>query len=259
MSVRHKKILVLDSDSQAIEKLHSLFIREGYSITTYRNFTEAVYEVNNTRFDCVIMDVQLEEMEGYKAVPILKAIDPKLPVIITAAQNTRELEIKVRQQDIFYYYIKSFDIEELKLAVRSAKRETEKETKKESLPKVLIIDDDQDFIRSIENILEERQAYDVYFAFDKDQAIASIETQKPDLILLDIMMEKYDNGFTLFSNLKRNPEYQKIPILFTTAMNEEEISYILSTKGFKNFLPEGYLFKPIKAAELLCEVEKFTK
>jgi len=123
MPRQSRKILVLDTDWISIEKIHSVFVCKGYDVTTCRNITEAVSEVENTKFDCAILDVQfIVGMEGYKAVPILKAIDPKLPVIVTATQNTKELEAKVREENVFYYYIKSFDIEELKLAVHSAKR-----------------------------------------------------------------------------------------------------------------------------------------
>ena len=61
-------------------------------------------------------------MKGYEAVSILKAIDPKVQIIMTAAKNSMDLEVEVRKQDIFYYYIKSFDREELKEAVRDVFR-----------------------------------------------------------------------------------------------------------------------------------------
>ena len=50
----------------------------------------------------------------------MKSILPHANVIITAAQNSREQEARIRNEDIFYYYIKSFDREELRLAVQNA-------------------------------------------------------------------------------------------------------------------------------------------
>jgi DNA-binding NtrC family response regulator len=88
--------------------------------------SDGVFKMKQARFDCTIIDVEQSEMKGYEAVHILKKIDPNVQVIITAAENTRELEIKVREEDIFYYYIKTFDHEELRLAVNNALSNPEK-------------------------------------------------------------------------------------------------------------------------------------
>jgi DNA-binding NarL/FixJ family response regulator len=63
------------------------------------------------------MDVDLPEMKGYEAVSIIKNIAPDIKIIMTTKKNTKRLEAKVREQDIFFYFIKSFDKEELKLAI----------------------------------------------------------------------------------------------------------------------------------------------
>jgi len=65
------------------------------------------------------MDVNLPEIKGYEAVSILKNIDPKVKIIMTTNKNTKRLEVKVRKQDIFYYFIKSFGNDELKLVINS--------------------------------------------------------------------------------------------------------------------------------------------
>ena len=70
----------------------------------------------------MVVDVDLPEMKGYEAVPILKAIQPRAKVIMTARSNSKELESKVRRQDVFYYHIKSFNASELASAVSGALR-----------------------------------------------------------------------------------------------------------------------------------------
>ena len=66
------------------------------------------------------MDVEIPEMKGYEAVSIIKSINPEIKIIMTTAKNTKSLEAKVRKQDIFFYFIKSFAKEELKLAINDA-------------------------------------------------------------------------------------------------------------------------------------------
>ena len=118
MKLARRRLLIVDPDSRAAQEMSSLFTDEGYDVETSGCISEAAEMINNVKFDCVIMDVDLTEMKGYKAIPILKAIDPKIQIIMIATENTVELELEVRKQDVFYYYIKSFDREELKEAVR---------------------------------------------------------------------------------------------------------------------------------------------
>jgi len=92
MKVDHKRILIIDSDSTTVYGLFAVFVRQGYEVET--------------------------SQWGYDAVSILKAIDPEIQIIMTSQDNNMDLEAQVRKQDIFYYYIKSFDKEELIEAVR---------------------------------------------------------------------------------------------------------------------------------------------
>ncbi len=89
---KSKRILVVEPDIRDARELFCLFSDEDYDLELSRSFAEAV--------------------------PVIKTIDSKIQIIVTANRNTKELEAKVRNQDIFYYYIKSFDRRELKLAVR---------------------------------------------------------------------------------------------------------------------------------------------
>ncbi|MFC1633522.1 response regulator [Planctomycetota bacterium] len=118
MKPGNKRILIVDLDCEAAQHLASVFVEEGYDVEVSPSVNSMAERIRDVKFDCIIMDVNLPEMPGHKAVSILKTIDPKVQVIMTSAENTPELETEVRQQDIFYYYIKSFDREELIEAVR---------------------------------------------------------------------------------------------------------------------------------------------
>jgi len=118
MKVDHKRILIIDSDSAAVCELFSVFIRQGYEVETNQCVREAAQRIKDVKFGCIILDVDLPKMKGYDAVSILKAIDPEIQIIMTSQDNNMDLEAQVRKQDIFYYYIKSFDREELAEAVR---------------------------------------------------------------------------------------------------------------------------------------------
>ncbi len=253
--------MIIDPDTRAARELSSLFIKEGYDVETSGCITKAAERIRDVKFDCVIMDVSLPEMAGYEAVSILKAIDSKVQVIMTATENTLELEEKVRKQDIFYYYIKSFNREELKEAVRDVFKRIGKlkDVKEMNKPqKVLMIDDDPSFITAITPILESR-GYQVEAAHNKEEGMEKIEKLRPDLILLDIMMERLTDGFDLCYKLKHDPELRKIPVLAVSAINKEVgFSFSPRTDG-EYFQADDFVEKPVKPENLLQRVEKLLK
>jgi len=115
-----RRVLIIDPDpKERCDLIHSLK-NERYFIDTGKNLSEAIKKVSEGGFDCLVMDINLPEMKGYEAVPILKNLDPKLKIIMTIKKNTKHLEAKAREQDIFYYFIKSFGKAELRLAIKSA-------------------------------------------------------------------------------------------------------------------------------------------
>lgn len=91
-----------------------------FDVETGEGLQDAIKKISESCYDCLIMDVDLPEMKGYEAVSIVKEIDPRIKIIMTTKKNTKSLEAKVREQDIFFYFIKSFGKEELKLAIRNA-------------------------------------------------------------------------------------------------------------------------------------------
>jgi two-component system response regulator ResD len=115
-----KRILIIDPDARERRDLASYLRKENYFVETGTGLPDAIKRVSEGCFSCIIMDVELPEMKGYEAVPILKSLDSRIKVIMTTQKNTKRLEAKVREQNIFFYFIKSFGKEELKLAIRNA-------------------------------------------------------------------------------------------------------------------------------------------
>ncbi|NIO48738.1 MAG: response regulator [Candidatus Aminicenantes bacterium] len=120
MNDTEKKILIIDPDCTDRTVMAAYLKSENFYIETGTGLKDAVRKISEGCFSCLIMDVKIPEMKGYEAVPILKKIDPEIKVIMTTKKNTKSLEAKVREQDIFYYFIKSFAKEELKEAINNA-------------------------------------------------------------------------------------------------------------------------------------------
>ena len=110
--------------------------------------------------------------------------------------------------------------------------------------KVMIVDDNPDIILSIKNGLEDsNNDYEVMCADSGKKCLELLETDKPDLILLDIMMPGM-SGWETFDKLKENTSWETIPIVFLTARTDR----VARNSG--GFLGEDYIEKPFELAEL---------
>jgi DNA-binding NtrC family response regulator len=114
------KVLVVDGDKNSLEVTHALLLKEGYRVEKACRLREAFQFLQREKMDVLIIDVEMPEMKSYEAIPLIKGMDPNLPIIMTAEENSPELESQVRHHGVFYYHLKSFGFEELKLAVENA-------------------------------------------------------------------------------------------------------------------------------------------
>lgn len=122
---------------------------------------------------------------------------------------------------------------------------------------ILIIDDDQDIVEAMRVVLESKE-YVVHSASTGQEGLKKVKSDKPDLIILDVMMETKDKGFEVARSIKNDVKYQGIPILMLTAIKEKTGLDFKEESGDAMWLPvDEYVEKPLKPAELLQKVEKF--
>ncbi len=116
------------------------------------------------------------------------------------------------------------------------------------LARILVVDDTRANIRLLASLLDE-QGYNVQFAFDGEKALASVDKNPPDLILLDVEMPGL-NGYEVCERLKANSETQDIPVIFISALSE----LVDKVKGFA-VGGVDYVTKPFQVEEVLARVE----
>ena len=115
--------------------------------------------------------------------------------------------------------------------------------------KVLVIDDQLE-IRELVDITLRGTEFDVLKASGGKEGILIAKQQKPDLILLDIMMPKFD-GYVTCKVLKRNPDTRDIPVIFLTAKkSKEDIQTALKAGG------SDYIAKPFSPSDLLTRLRR---
>ncbi len=116
-------------------------------------------------------------------------------------------------------------------------------------PRILLIEDDQDMVSAIRLRLEANN-YEVLVARDGLEGLAQARSEKPDLIILDIMLPKMD-GFKLCRMLKFDEKYKNVIIIILSAKVQK--SDILRGKEVG---AEAYITKPFKSEELLEKIKE---
>jgi DNA-binding response OmpR family regulator len=118
------------------------------------------------------------------------------------------------------------------------------------MSKIAIIDDDPDIL-DISSVVLTSKGYEVITALNPDDGYKLIQNQKPDLIILDVMMNEPDDGFFLAQKLRREKIDTPI-IMYTSVSKALGINF-----GKSEMVPvDEYVEKPISPGELLEKVEK---
>jgi DNA-binding response OmpR family regulator len=122
---------------------------------------------------------------------------------------------------------------------------------------ILLIDDDKDFVEATKVVLESKP-YKVITAYNGNDGLEQAKTQKPDLIILDVIMPVKD-GFNSAEELKKDPELKKIPVIMLTSFADRRGETSLSVGQGLTLDTEDYIDKPVAPEELLKRVEKLLK
>ncbi len=119
---------------------------------------------------------------------------------------------------------------------------------------VLVVDDDADFVEMNKAVLEEN-GYEVITAYNGQECLEKTRTEKPDLIILDVMMATNNEGFDVSREIHHYCEATKdIPIIMVTSINQK---YPFHFEPDEVWLPvESFVEKPVQPEQLLREVSK---
>lgn len=124
--------------------------------------------------------------------------------------------------------------------------------------KVLVIDDDSDFVESVANLLEAR-GYAVVSASNGKEGVQKAKAERPDLILLDVMMTTKDEGFNVARELHGIEALSKTPVIMVTGVRKE-MNLPFGFEPDETWLPvKQILEKPVKPETLLNAVSDALK
>jgi CheY-like chemotaxis protein len=180
--------------------------REGCDAALARNGEEGLGAARRLKPDLITLDVMMPGMDGWAVLQRIKD-SPELrhiPVIMATMIEDKKLGYVLGVSD---YLVKPIDRELLSQTLRRL----------DCAPpcRVLVIDDDEGSRERIKSLLE-REGWIVSEGLDGVDGLQKLENEKPDLVLLDLMMPRM-NGFTFTIEVRKRPEFASIPIVVLTA------------------------------------------
>ncbi|MFL6007547.1 MAG: response regulator [Gaiellaceae bacterium] len=232
---RVRNLLVVDDESAQRQALTDLLgDGEDINVTAVASSEEALAELEQRPYDCMVLDLKLPDMQGFQLLERVKSDErfSRVPVIIyTAKQLTRKEETALRryaetivvkdvnsperlldETTLFLHRVESrLPAEKRKLLQQLHSADAVFEGKK-----VLIVDDDVRNVFALTNVLESRRMHVRYAENGLDALKLLDEDPRVDVVLMDIMMPELD-GYETIRRIRAMPQFASLPIISLTA------------------------------------------
>ncbi|MGI9592118.1 MAG: response regulator [Myxococcota bacterium] len=214
-------VLVIDDDPGARDLLTRRLVREGFSVTTAASGEEGLRRARDSRPAAITLDVLMPGMNGWAVLRELKA-DPQtadIPVVVVSLLQDGAIAYALGAEGFLAKPIQRDELRSLLAGVTVEGR------------RVLVVEDDEDARNVLVHHLE-REGWHVRSATNGREGLDRMAEERPDLVLLDLMMPVMD-GFDFIRAARQDPGYRQVPIIVVTAKEltrEEELFLAGSTE-----------------------------
>jgi CheY-like chemotaxis protein len=253
MTERTYSLLIVDDNAMNRDMLARRLDREGYRIATASGGRAALAHVAEQKFDLILLDILMPDMDGYQVLETLKA-DPatrEIPVVMLTAVNEIDSVVRSFELGAEDYLTKPFNIPFVKsriMACLRASQPVDAGAADDIAGANILIVDDNAMNRDMLARRLEREGYQITTASGGRAALELISNQPFDLVLLDILMPDL-NGYQVLETLKSDPATRDMPVVMLTAVNEVD-----SLKSCIDLGAEDYLIKPFNALLLRSRI-----
>jgi len=115
-----KQIVIIDDEKIVGDMAQRILSQEGYEVETFTDSTQALARIRNKRFDLVITDLKMENIDGMDILKEVNQLYPDTKVIMLTAYATLDAAIEAIRERIFDFFPKPVKIEDLKKSVKKA-------------------------------------------------------------------------------------------------------------------------------------------
>ncbi|MCK4421202.1 response regulator [candidate division WOR-3 bacterium] len=257
------KILIVDDDIDFCTATTKILENKGYEVVIANDSRSARLRLKKEKPDLIILDIMLPGQDGFSLCSEFKESTDffEIPILVLTSVSTETEGEKYAEKIALHHKADDFaekpiDYKDLLARVYAliTRREitvSEPSEKK----KILFIDSDRDFVRSMRLVLEANN-YEVQTADTGHGGIRMVKAMTPDLIIIDVMLPDKD-GFTVSRELKTNAQTYNIPILIVTTLDKQFrkpdfVHTIAATHKVDELIP-----KPIKPEVLLKKIQQY--
>ncbi|VAW71074.1 Two-component transcriptional response regulator, LuxR family [hydrothermal vent metagenome] len=231
------KILVVDDDQDFAESLSEILNNKNHDVSVCFNPHQALEIFKTRNFDIAFLDVKMPKMNGVELFLEMKKIQPCAKVVLMTGYSMQSLLDQARENNIFGIISKPLNMQSISDYLDKAKH----------TGIVLMVDDDDDFSQSIQEILENKN-YCVEIARTGEEAISILDKRDFNLLLLDLRLPKM-NGFQVIQKLRDNEKF-----LPTIILSAYRIKYEKSLNSISSDKQIMFMNKPIDMTELIDKI-----
>jgi adenylate cyclase len=121
------------------------------------------------------------------------------------------------------------------------------------MTKILVVDDDPDFVQIARMVLEKHD-YQVMTAASGAEALVTMRQKKPDLVLLDIMMTTLLDGLSVSEEMQADPELKDVPVVMVSSITDTRYASVFPTEEYVHM--DAWISKPVDPDDLLKKVAR---
>ncbi len=252
VGLRPKTVLVVDDDPDIVRLIMLSLEQEGFNTLGATSGEQALELARTHRVDAITLDLAMPGMHGLEAARRLKEEEHtrNIPIVVVSAYTGGQ-EPHLVAMGVAGVVGKPIDESKLLGTIRSVLGA--RPVNVTGASSVMVVDDDPD-VRHIVGKMLERAGYSIRTAADGQEAFRMIMDERPDLLILDLMMPNLD-GFQLVRLLRQRRWTQQIPLLVLTALDLTEGEKTLLQLGPTHHLTKG----PAFAEEIVARVRELVK
>ena len=240
-------ILVIDDDPDVISLITQEIEEEGYEVVGATRALEGIEKARQLGPHAITLDIMMPGMDGWEAISHLKG-DPQtrdIPLIVVSIIDNRDLGFRLGADE---YLVKPVDKEALLGVLRRYQ---------ERGHQLLVADDDPNVVELVRQLLEE-EGWSVRSAADGQETLEEIARQRPDVLLLDLMMPVMD-GFETLQRLRDDPETRNLPVVIITARDLSQQEREELTRNASRIIEKNGLDRERILAELRASLKELQK
>ncbi len=246
------RVLLVDDETDFLESTAKALRRRGFETTTASGGKAALEFARSRRFDVAFLDVKMPGMDGHQLFYALHDALPEMRIVMLTGHGDLQKAFELGKNGLFTYLAKPVETDDLVRTlmrayeqgdrVRSDLREDEMESG-EALPvRVLLVDDENEFLLSAKKIFQ-RRGMDVFEASNGKEALDLLARQRVDVVVADVKMPGL-GGIDLLDRIKRDDPLIEVVLLTGHG------SVTLAVDGMKRGAFD-YLTKPQETEDLI--------